>query len=132
MLMAKMSRLTQSRIDKTTDIVSNAKILAIRLRGRVGVRDEIEDTLCMLGLKRRYSAALLEQNADTMGMVNKIESFIAWGEASTETIAALKGHGKGFALKPPVGGLKAIKLVWPKGDLGYRGEAINELLKRMI
>ena len=37
-----------------------------------------------------------------------------------------------FRLRPPKKGLKSIKRHWPKGDLGYRGEAINELLERMI
>ena len=37
-----------------------------------------------------------------------------------------------FRLRPPKKGYKSVKLHWPKGDLGYRGEEINELLKRMI
>jgi len=37
-----------------------------------------------------------------------------------------------FRLRPPSKGLKSIKEHWPKGDLGYRGREINELLKRMI
>jgi len=37
-----------------------------------------------------------------------------------------------FRLRPPSKGLKSIKELWPKGDLGYRGKEINELLKRMI
>ena len=37
-----------------------------------------------------------------------------------------------FRLNPPVKGLKSVKKHYPKGDLGYRGEAINELLERMI
>lgn len=117
------------------------QILAIRLRGTCSIKQDIEDTLQMLGLKRRYSAALLEPDDVVMGMVRKVANFITWGEASPETLAALKqagklakkaGHGYSFGLKPPAKGLKAIKLNWPKGDLGYRGDAINELVKRMI
>jgi large subunit ribosomal protein L30 len=37
-----------------------------------------------------------------------------------------------FRLSPPSKGLKSIKKQYPKGDLGYRGEEINKLLKRMI
>ena len=37
-----------------------------------------------------------------------------------------------FRLTPPSKGFKSVKLHWPKGDLGYRGKEINELLKRMI
>lgn len=37
-----------------------------------------------------------------------------------------------FRLSPPSGGFKNVKEHWPKGNLGYMKEAINELLKRMI
>lgn len=35
-------------------------------------------------------------------------------------------------LTPPSKGFKSIKEQYPKGDLGYRGKEINELLERMI
>lgn len=37
-----------------------------------------------------------------------------------------------FRLNPPSKGYKSVRRFYPKGDLGYRGERINELLKRMI
>ena len=37
-----------------------------------------------------------------------------------------------FRLSPPSRGYKSVRLAYPKGDLGKRGEAINQLLKRMI
>ena len=37
-----------------------------------------------------------------------------------------------FRLTPPAHGFKSVKLAYPKGDLGYRGEKINELIERMI
>lgn len=37
-----------------------------------------------------------------------------------------------FRLSPPSKGYRSIKLPYPKGDHGNRGEKINELLKRMI
>jgi len=37
-----------------------------------------------------------------------------------------------FKLTPPSKGFKSTKHHWPKGDLGDRGEDINELIKRMI
>lgn len=37
-----------------------------------------------------------------------------------------------FRLHPPRGGLKSIKKHFPKGDLGYRGDKINDLIKRML
>lgn len=37
-----------------------------------------------------------------------------------------------FGLSPPSGGLRSIRLQYPRGDLGDRGEKINDLLMRMI
>ena len=37
-----------------------------------------------------------------------------------------------FRLSPPSKGYKSVKLAYPRGDLGGRGEKINELLRRMI
>ena len=37
-----------------------------------------------------------------------------------------------FKLNPPIRGFKSTRLHYPKGDLGSRGEKINELLERMI
>ena len=37
-----------------------------------------------------------------------------------------------FRLSPPSKGYRSTKIIYPKGSLGYRGEKINELLKRMI
>jgi len=37
-----------------------------------------------------------------------------------------------FRLSPPSGGFKSVKLPYPRGDCGYRGEAINKLLERML
>jgi len=37
-----------------------------------------------------------------------------------------------FRLNPPLHGFKSTRLPYPKGDLGFRGEKINELLERMI
>jgi large subunit ribosomal protein L30 len=37
-----------------------------------------------------------------------------------------------FRLTPPSKGFKSVKEYYPKGDLGYRGKEINELIARMI
>ncbi|MFH1364040.1 MAG: 50S ribosomal protein L30 [Candidatus Aenigmatarchaeota archaeon] len=37
-----------------------------------------------------------------------------------------------FRLSPPSRGFKAIRKDYPRGALGYRGEKINDLLKRMM
>jgi large subunit ribosomal protein L30 len=37
-----------------------------------------------------------------------------------------------FRLSPPSKGYECTKEMFPRGSLGYRGEKINDLLKRMI
>jgi len=37
-----------------------------------------------------------------------------------------------FRLTPPSKGFKSVKKHYPRGDLGYRGKEINELLERMM
>ena len=62
-----------------------------------------------------------------------------YGEINEEThkeLVAKRGKGKKyFALHPPRGGFerKGIKKSYTqKGALGYRGEKINDLIKRML
>ena len=59
----------------------------------------------------------------------KAKDFVSKFEKS-----GMKGSGLKplFRLNPPSKGFKATRLGYPKGDLGYRGGKINELLKRMI
>lgn len=37
-----------------------------------------------------------------------------------------------FRLSPPSQGYKAIRKMYPKGALGYRGDKINDLIKKMV
>jgi large subunit ribosomal protein L30 len=95
-------------------------------------------------------------------MLHVIENLVTWGEINGETLEKLiykRGRMPGdrkiekkdakalakkisekketevknvFRLNPPSGGFKSVKLSFPKGAAGNRGDKINELLKRMI
>lgn len=107
----------------------------IRVRGHVRRNQVINDTLQHLNLGHTNHCVLVPDNPTTKGMLQKVRNFITWGEASKEMEAALKkkqGDGKVARLSPPTKGYKSTKLAYPKGDLGYRGENINDLLKRMV
>jgi ribosomal protein L30/L7E len=106
-------------------------IAAIRLRGHNKIRADHEDTLKVLGMKKANTLVLLRDDINIRGMINKVSDFIAWGEASKE-IENLFGDKTPAGLKAPKGGFRSLKKHWPKGDLGYRGEAINDLIKRMM
>ncbi len=146
-------------------------IAVIRIRGGVGVRKEIKDTLKMLRLHRKNHCTLWNMNDSVKGMLQKVKDYVTWGEISDEVLEKMvkkRGRKIGnkrlteeevkkvlevlknsdvqpskalreigvkpvFRLRPPRKGFKkTIKVAYPKGELGYRGEAINELLERMI
>jgi len=147
----------------------------VRIRGSVGVRDDIEDTLDMLGLNTINSCVLVPENDDYKGMVEKVKDFVTFGKINLDTLLMMvKKRGRligdkklteenvkelgfksieemaksvfegkikikdipklkpVFRLTPPSKGYKSVKQHYPKGDLGKRGEKINELLERMI
>ncbi len=113
-------------------IMKNENMLAvIRLKGHALVRKEVEDTLKMLSLKRTHTLAILPRTDSILGMIKKAENIVAWGEIDDE-LAKQFNDKKIIRLKPPKKGLKSLKNLYPKGDLGYRGKEINELIRRML
>ncbi len=126
-------------------------IAAIRLRGRVKTNKKIEDTLKMLKLKNVHNCRILPEEKSHKGMLEKVEGYITWGEINQETLEELiekkekekpedmekikeEGIDKVFKLHPPKGGYKGSKKqpCSKGGELGYRGEDINQLIKKMI
>lgn len=75
---------------------------------------------------KRIEAALLKEKG--------FEGFDQLAAGFLAGSAGLKDAGvkKVFRLHPPKRGYKVIKQSYPRGALGYRGEAINALLKRMV
>ncbi|MDI6798805.1 MAG: 50S ribosomal protein L30 [Candidatus Aenigmarchaeota archaeon] len=67
----------------------------IRIRGRVGVRREIEDTLKMLRLDAVNTCVLVPETPDYRGMVEKVKDFVAYGIIDFDTfLAMLKKRGR--------------------------------------
>jgi large subunit ribosomal protein L30 len=64
-------------------------VLAIRVRGQVRVRPQIEDTLDKLLLGRLHQARLLKVTPSLQGMITKAKDYITWGEPSVEVIEKL-------------------------------------------
>jgi large subunit ribosomal protein L30 len=64
-------------------------ILAIRVRGQVRVRPQIEDTLDKLLLGRLHQARLLPATQSLEGMIAKVKDYITWGVPSEEVIEKL-------------------------------------------
>jgi len=135
----------ESAVKKTPE----KKIAAIRIRGMIGIIKGTKDTLTMLKLYRKNSCVVLNSTPSILGMLNKVKDYITWGEIDEETLKLLKEkrsektknkEGKEiekgfFRLHPPRGGFerKGIKFSFKAGGvLGYRGNKINDLIKKMM
>ena len=64
-------------------------ILAIRVRGRVRVRPQIEDTMGKLSLVRLHHARVLKTTPSIQGMITKVKDYITWGEVDEDTLTQL-------------------------------------------
>lgn len=106
-------------IEKVKDFVTFGKI-------------DLETFLAMLKKRGRLEGnrRLDEKTVKETGYesVEQMAKDIFEGKANMKRIPKLKPI---FRLTPPSGGFKSAKEHYPKGDLGNRKEAINDLLKRM-
>jgi len=152
-------------------------IVAVQVRGTVSAQREARETLNLLHLGNTNHAVLVDNRPAFMGMLQQVQAYVTWGEASPETVAKMlqnRGRLAGdkkltdeyaekigykslselakavasckaeywklpdvqvvFKLPPPTKGYKGKtkKSFRAGGEAGYRGEAINELVKRMI
>jgi large subunit ribosomal protein L30 len=64
-------------------------VLAIRVRGQVGVRPQIEDTMKKLRLGRLHQARVLKLTPSIQGMITKSKDYITWGEVDVEVVERL-------------------------------------------
>jgi len=65
------------------------KIAIIRIRGLVGVRKKIKDTLNMLRLRKKFVCVILDETKENIGMIKLVQTFVAYGEIDKETLKAL-------------------------------------------
>lgn len=151
-------------------------IAAVRVRGRTGIKKDIQDTLSMLSLTRINHTVLIKENPSYQGMLQKAKDYITWGEIDQDTLTQLimkRGRLKGnikitnehikentdyssieefskaifdckadledakirpvFRLHPPRKGYQNIKKTYKEtGSLGYRGDKISDIIKKML
>lgn len=116
------------------------KLVVVRVRGLLGVRNYICDTLRMLKLFRKNFCVVLDDTPSVRGMLFKVKDYVTWGVIDDETLKLLvykrsRKDQKFFRLNPPKKGFgrKGIKLSFTVGGaLGDRKDEINDLVKRMI
>ena len=64
-------------------------IVAIRMRGRVGIKEDIEATFTRLRLQKKFSCVLLTETPEHLGMLKKLTQHLAYGTVSQDTIKLL-------------------------------------------
>lgn len=65
------------------------RIAVIRIRGRVHLRKEIEDTLKMMRLYRKNTCIIIKDTEAQIGMLQKVKDYVTWGELDSETFKIL-------------------------------------------
>lgn len=65
------------------------KIIALRIRGKVGVSRNVEQTLYMLRLRKKMAAVILDDSKEIKGMIQKVKDYIAFDEVNEETLKLL-------------------------------------------
>lgn len=68
---------------------SGSLFAVVRIRGNVGVRREIRETLKMLRLHKVHHAVIVPNTPSYQGMLQKVKDYVTWGEISKETLALL-------------------------------------------
>lgn len=96
---------------------------------------EVEKEMLTAMLQKRLHAGKSRVDEKLLKAITNYDSFEKFTDALLVGKVKIKDFEKlnpVFRLTPPSKGFKSIKEHYPKGDLGYRGKEINELLKRMI
>jgi large subunit ribosomal protein L30 len=151
--------------------------VVVKIRGTVSAQKEARETLMFLHLTHTNHAVLIDSRASYKGMLQRVNSYVTWGEPTKETVAMMlqkrakmAGDKKlteehlqkagyqsiddlaeaivtcktefqklpdmqpVFRLHPPSKGYKGKTKKGFKagGEAGYRGEAINALVQRMV
>lgn len=117
------------------------KIVVLRIKGQIDLPPDIRKTFEELKLRKKFSCRILEDKPEILGMVKKVQDYVAYGPIDEKTLNELitkrgnpnqKDTEQVFHLHPPRGGFKkSTKLMWPKGILG-KNEKINELILKML
>ncbi len=75
-------------------------LIVMRVSGEVNVPEEIESTMRLLNLDRKYRATIVRDDISTLGMLDKIKHYVAWYKADKELIKEILGkRGKISARK---------------------------------
>jgi large subunit ribosomal protein L30 len=142
-------------VDVSQDVEDTMRMLKLNVVSRciiipetevyIGMLKKAKDFITWGTIDKKTLSKLLEKRGKLLGdkkidertleKITKFKSFDEFSEALIGGKCNLKDYKDikpTFKLSPPKHGYKAIRLPYPKGDLGDRKEKINDLLERMI
>jgi large subunit ribosomal protein L30 len=64
-------------------------LAVVRVRGTINIKNDIRDTLAMLGLGRVNHCVLVDETPQFMGMLHKVKDYVTWGPIDPETATQL-------------------------------------------
>lgn len=114
------------------------KIAVILIRGLVGSKQEVKDTLKMLNLNKKNHLVVVEETPVYRGMLHRVKDYTTYGPITEETIKILeprkKEGKKSYALNPPRGGFERKGIKQPYGMGGALGprDNMHELVSKMV
>lgn len=65
------------------------KLAVVRVRGGIKAREDVVDTLRMLGLTRVNHCVVVDNTPSIRGMLQKAKDYITWGEIRPEVLEAM-------------------------------------------
>jgi len=70
-------------------------IALIRIHGLIKVKQNVEETLNRLKLRKKYACVLVNETPELLGMINEVKDFIAFGKVDEKMITELiKNRGR--------------------------------------
>ncbi len=61
----------------------------VRVRGTVGVNEQVERTLKLLNLEKPNHCTIIPSTDSYVGMLQKVKDYVTWGEVDEETLRLL-------------------------------------------
>lgn len=108
----------------------------ILVRGLIGVRTDVRDTLSMLRLRKKHAAILVPADPVRLGMLEKVKDVATFGPVSEPVAQQLSAKMKdGVAhLAPPIGGFgrKGIKYGYGAGGALGKRDSMDKILEAML
>lgn len=64
-------------------------IVIIRIKGMVGIKGDVEETMFRLRLRRKYSCVVVRESSELTGIIKKIKDLVAYGTIDEKTFEEL-------------------------------------------